>query len=42
MEETNLRKIQGKLDMYENNLKELENVDLSAGAKNEEIDGKIQ
>ncbi|XP_011637103.1 structural maintenance of chromosomes protein 6 [Pogonomyrmex barbatus] len=41
-EESKFHKLQENLKMYENNLKELQNVELSIGTKNEEIDIKIQ
>lgn len=42
MEEIKLQKIEKNLRMYENNLKELKNVELSMGTKDEEIDAKIK
>jgi len=42
MEETKLHSVQENLKTYENNLKELQNLELSTGTKNQEIDQKIQ
>ncbi|XP_025269792.1 structural maintenance of chromosomes protein 6 isoform X2 [Camponotus floridanus] len=42
VEESKLNKIQETLKMYENNLKELQNVELSISTKDEEIDAKIK
>jgi len=42
VEETKLNKIKEKLEIYENKLKELQNVELSVGTQNEEINGKIK
>lgn len=42
MEETKLHKIQEQLRIYEDNLKEFQNVEVSIEMKNKDIDGKIE
>jgi hypothetical protein len=42
VEETKLNKIQEKLEIYENKLKELRDIELSVGTQNKEINEKIK
>lgn len=42
MEETKLQSIQETLKMYEDNLKKLQNMELSTGTKDQEVDKKIK